>query len=62
MFVETHLDEEGAAEVQASVRKDGWKLIAAPARASGRSESGASAGETVLARTRVATSSFDYLA
>eukprot|EP00959_Pyramimonas_sp_CCMP1952_P170470 3562457-Pyramimonas_sp.AAC.1 len=61
MFVETHLNEELTAEVQAAVGKDGWKMVATPARNSGRTVTGTSAGEAILARTHVATSSFEYL-
>ena len=61
MFVETHLDEERTAEVRNSVRKDGWKMVATPARASGKSDKGTSAGEAVFARLHAATSSFEHL-
>eukprot|EP00959_Pyramimonas_sp_CCMP1952_P368408 7717013-Pyramimonas_sp.AAC.1 len=36
-------------------------MVATPARKSGRSETGTSAADAILARTHVATSSFEYL-
>ncbi|CAK0845035.1 unnamed protein product [Prorocentrum cordatum] len=58
-FVETHVTEAKLIQYRANLDVDGWKLSACAAVGTGRSAEGTSGGEWVLARSHLATTSFD---
>ncbi|CAK0828794.1 unnamed protein product, partial [Prorocentrum cordatum] len=58
-FVKTHVTEAELIRYRASLDVDGWKLSACAAVGTGRSAEGTSGDEWVLARSHLATASFD---
>ncbi|CAK0857713.1 unnamed protein product, partial [Prorocentrum cordatum] len=60
-LVETHVPDTKCAHWTEELRKDGWRLSFKAGFASGRSDSGISAGEWLLTRCHLAATQFDRL-
>ncbi|CAK0907803.1 unnamed protein product, partial [Prorocentrum cordatum] len=58
-FAETHLRGEKLDRFHGDLARDGWKTIATPSVATGRSVDGTTGGEAIIAKKTLATTSFE---
>ncbi|CAK0875438.1 unnamed protein product, partial [Prorocentrum cordatum] len=58
-LVETHANETATGKARSDLSRDGWKLLGTPARLTGRSATGTSGGEWMVAKKQIQTTSFE---